>query len=325
MKSIEGAFLLFTIRSETVHDYAAIAAVHAETFTYSMNAGESLLVAALRARQDYDPELSLVAEREGRIVGHVLFTPMDVVIRGVHLRAVALAPAAVLAEAQRQGAGKALIREGLARAQKRGYACSLLLGHPDYYAKFGYQPRMWGRRSVQVPADSIPALPEHVKARRIRPDDTGGLSAIWTDWHADASLTVLPGDTLTGWMSPAASAVSYAVELDGRLAGYYRCNAVRREVYACAAADRESFDAICALLANAFGLQSGGALQLPSSPRLLGLIGGTVEEDICIGPEQMLAVLDHHCEALADYCAGVSSGSIIPGHVHWPVEFDVLS
>lgn len=57
-----------TIRAERPDDYYAIGAVHAETFDYGMCMGESLLVAALRGRYGYDAELSLVAEREGRVL-----------------------------------------------------------------------------------------------------------------------------------------------------------------------------------------------------------------------------------------------------------------
>ena len=81
-------------------------------------------------------ELSLVAERAGTIVGHVLFTRA----RAGEVDAVLLAPLAVSPEWQGRGVGSALAREGLARAVALGFGIALVLGHPDYYPRFGFEP-----------------------------------------------------------------------------------------------------------------------------------------------------------------------------------------
>ncbi len=80
------------------------------------------------------PELSLVAESEGRIVGHVLLGYVQLEAR----RVLELGPMSVLPELQRQGIGSALVEEALRRADERGEPLVLVLGHPWFYPRFGF-------------------------------------------------------------------------------------------------------------------------------------------------------------------------------------------
>ena len=95
---------------------------------------EADLVGALRA--DGDVALSLVAVADGAVAGHVLFSPM-----AAPFPALALAPVAVLPERQGRGIGGALIREGLARAEARGWRGVFVLGEPAYYRRFGFDAK----------------------------------------------------------------------------------------------------------------------------------------------------------------------------------------
>lgn len=90
----------------------------------------------LRKSEAFIPELSLVAEIDGKIVGQVLFSKIKV---GDTVQ-VALAPVSVLPEYQGKGIGGMLIKEGHSIAKNLGYEFSILLGHPTYYPKFGYLP-----------------------------------------------------------------------------------------------------------------------------------------------------------------------------------------
>jgi putative acetyltransferase len=81
---------------------------------------------------------SLVAELEKRIVGHILFSRMSIETDGGSIAAVALAPMAVLPEHQRRGIGGRLIRHGLDCLRQSGEHIVLVLGHPDYYPRFGF-------------------------------------------------------------------------------------------------------------------------------------------------------------------------------------------
>ncbi len=122
------------IRSETPADWVAVRAVHLAAFE---TPAEADLVERLRGRSF--PYLSLVADDKGLIVGHAMFTPM--LLPG-HPRArlLGLAPLAVLPDRQRCGVGAALLEAGLMQARDIGAGAVLVLGHPDYYPRFGFEP-----------------------------------------------------------------------------------------------------------------------------------------------------------------------------------------
>ena len=120
------------IRTETPDDYPSIRRVNEEAFG---GREEADLIEALRAEGSV--LLSLVAA-DADVVGHVLFSRMSVEDTGHAIPAVALAPVAVRPELQRRGIGKALIREGLARLHNAGERLVIVVGHPDYYPRFGF-------------------------------------------------------------------------------------------------------------------------------------------------------------------------------------------
>jgi putative acetyltransferase len=118
-----------TIRSETPADYPAIHAVNRSAFDQT---DEADLVDRLRAEGAV--LLSLVADQDSAILGHVLFTRMHV----ADTPAVALAPVAVEPAHQRQGIGAALIRRGLDVLRDAGERLVIVVGHPSYYPRFGF-------------------------------------------------------------------------------------------------------------------------------------------------------------------------------------------
>lgn len=124
------------IRSETNEDIGAIAEVTIAAFrTLEIsNHTERFIIEALRAAQALT--VSLVAEVGGRVVGHVAFSP--VTISDGTQNWYGLGPVSVLPECQRQGVGKALIHEGLSRLKRMDAGGSCLVGHPEYYKKFGF-------------------------------------------------------------------------------------------------------------------------------------------------------------------------------------------
>ncbi|MDP3584988.1 MAG: N-acetyltransferase [Thiobacillus sp.] len=124
------------IRNETAADVSAITEVTVaafETLEIS-NHTEQYIVAALRAAGVLT--VSLVAEVEGRVIGHIAFSP--VTISDGTQNWYGLGPVSVLPAYQRQGVGTALIREGLARLKAINAQGCCLVGHPDYYRKFGF-------------------------------------------------------------------------------------------------------------------------------------------------------------------------------------------
>jgi putative acetyltransferase len=84
--------------------------------------------------------VSLVAADAGRIVGHILFSPVSVKSSGADCSAVGLAPMAVLPNRQREGIGSFLVRRGLDECRRLGHERVVVLGYPEYYGRFGFLP-----------------------------------------------------------------------------------------------------------------------------------------------------------------------------------------
>ncbi len=125
------------IRDEMSADVGAIAEVTIAAFrTLEIsNHTEQFIIAALHAAKSLT--VSLVAEVDGRLVGHIAFSP--VTISDGTPNWYGLGPVSVLPEYQRQGIGKALIKEGLSRLKDLNAQGCCLVGHPEYYRKFGFE------------------------------------------------------------------------------------------------------------------------------------------------------------------------------------------
>lgn len=142
------------VRSERPSDVAAIREVNVVAFD---TPAEADLVDALRANGR--ARVSLVAELDDRIVGHILFSPMsfeepcDTVSLG-------LAPMAVVPDVQRSGFGTRLVLAGLERCSAIGCKAVFVLGHPAYYQRFGFVPasRFGIRSTYNVPDDVFMAM-----------------------------------------------------------------------------------------------------------------------------------------------------------------------
>lgn len=124
------------IRNETEADVDAIAEVTIAAFQplEISSHTEQFIVAALRAAKAL--AVSLVAECDGRVIGHIAFSP--IIVSDGTVGWYGLGPVSVLPQYQRQGVGKRLVREGLARLKAMGAAGCCLVGHPGYYRKFGF-------------------------------------------------------------------------------------------------------------------------------------------------------------------------------------------
>ncbi len=125
------------IRDETKADVAVITEVTVAAFETMeiSNHTEHFIIEALRSARALT--LSLVAEVDGRVVGHIAFSP--VAISDGTKNWYGLGPVSVLPKYQRRGIGKALIQEGLSRLRKLNAKGCCLVGHPQYYRKFGFE------------------------------------------------------------------------------------------------------------------------------------------------------------------------------------------
>jgi putative acetyltransferase len=127
--------MAFKIREQVRADDAAVRLVIASAFNQN---AEADLVEALIANGGVT--LALVALQDDEIVGHILFSPLEIITDGVVSTAQALAPLAVAPAMQGRGVGGALIKASLAQLQADGHALVFVWGHPDYYTRFGFHP-----------------------------------------------------------------------------------------------------------------------------------------------------------------------------------------
>ena len=144
------------IRQETEADQAGVRDVLVEAFGQP---NEADLVAARRKGSAFFPELSLVAEAGAAVVGHILFTRLHV--RGAEPKpGLALAPMGVRKSFQRLGIGGELVRAGLGAARQRREPFVVVLGHPDYYPRFGFErASRWGiKAAFEVPDEALMAI-----------------------------------------------------------------------------------------------------------------------------------------------------------------------
>jgi putative acetyltransferase len=125
---------LAMLRPEATEDHAAVRRLHERAFAPSDE--EARLVDALRGMGDLVPELSLVAIEDGEVVGHIAFSHAR--LESGHA-VLALAPMGVLPERQRRGVGSGLVRESLRRAARTEASLVVVVGHPEYYPRFGFE------------------------------------------------------------------------------------------------------------------------------------------------------------------------------------------
>ena len=133
-KMLQNHMPALLIREEQPDDVEAIRVVNRQAFETHVEAD---LVD--RLRETCAERLSLVALRSDAVVGHILFTPALAQAGERSIKGMGLAPMAVLPNYQRQGIGTALVRRGLDMVREAGYPFVIVLGHPSYYPRFGFE------------------------------------------------------------------------------------------------------------------------------------------------------------------------------------------
>ena len=138
-----------SLRGEVPADYDAIHELVRLAFN---DEATPELVRRIRASANYLPELSLVADIAGEVVGHVMFSHLELDDGATDHRVLTLSPVSVLPPAQRQGVGSALIRAGIQRADEQGEPLIVLEGSPAFYPRFGFEPAKVYGITIHLPS-----------------------------------------------------------------------------------------------------------------------------------------------------------------------------
>lgn len=143
-----------TIREERRDDYKKTEAAVQQAFeneTFS-DKQEHFLVSRIRKSEEFVPELSLVAtDPAGSIIGHILLSKIKIIDGERTAESLALAPVSVIPRYQNQRIGSRLIETALEKAKALGFRSAIVLGHKDYYPKFGFKPAISWR--IRAPFD----------------------------------------------------------------------------------------------------------------------------------------------------------------------------
>lgn len=164
------------IRPEISADYPSIYSVN--RLAFRGRDAEPALVRAIQESNDFDPRLSLVADLNEQVVGHILFSPIKIQSSNRTRLALALAPMAVIPEHQGKGIGSLLVREGLEAARAAGHTIVIVLGHPDFYPRFGFSAELakplicpWGDcGEAWMALELVPSALDHVAGKVIYPE-----------------------------------------------------------------------------------------------------------------------------------------------------------
>ena len=163
------------IRKETAADHVAVFTLIEEAFRTEefSDHQEQFLVERLRNSAAFIPELSLVAEKQGEVVGHILLTRIEIIEGDAFHASLALAPVSVHPDHQGQGIGTMLIEQAHLAAREQGHDSIVLLGHAEYYPRFGYVPAH--NFDIRLPFE---APPENCMVLELQPGALTGVSGL---------------------------------------------------------------------------------------------------------------------------------------------------
>lgn len=304
----KGHHLIMQIRPETAADYAAIADIHIQAF--DNRSAEAAIVALLRQRPSYDPELSLVAEIDGRVVGHVLFTPCTIMLNSRELRVVMLAPIGIHPDFQKQGIGGKMIVAGHDIAREKGFPLSFLIGHTSYYPRFGYQTKAFGSSSIEIQVSDLAEHDLESRSLEIRSPlagDIPALTALWQHEESAINYTIQPEAHLVDWLTahPRMQATVYLK--NDEIVGYSRGNAESVQMFL--AKNHDAAQAMAKMIAG-----ENGTLKLSLHPHSASFGAFNSEAETRVWEAAMVC-------PLIDNAPRPTEDSLV-GRPLWPSAFD---
>lgn len=313
-----------TIRHEEIRDYNKIAEINALAFSNDNYVGEVAFIDVLRHGKDFNKELSLVAEIDNEIVGHVLFYPYKMMINGEVIPAVCLGPIGVHPKYQKLGIGGKLIEEGHMIAKNKGYKLSFLFGHPSYYSRFGYIKNMFGYSKIKVNRNNIETITGQIVERAVTYEDIKALISMWKDCYGNIDLSLCPTDSLLNWITHSQLIKTSVITINGETKGYLRYNINNiNDMKMFLAKDKDSTHKILSYIKD---ITNDETIDLPIHPNseiVKWLKGLEYKSNLQTWDAGMIKVLDKNDENILEYCNEVKSNIRKPGHIILPPSADI--
>lgn len=319
------------IRGERPTDYNEIANLSYNSFINWHNTeykSEPIITAALRHNQYYDPELSIVAELDNKIVGHAFFSTFPYIVMGEPRKGVYLAPLSVDIHMQKQGIGGALIEAGHDIARNKGISLALLCGHKDYYPRFGYENEMFALSGTKlfICVDHINV--DGISERQVKSSDLQWIKDVWKDIHGNNRLALYPGDNISQWFNHSLIYRSSVLVKGDRVLGYIRYrNTYPIEVKEILPIDGNGAEMLAYVMKNKFKKVAGEILLSLCFEDAWRIFEGSqnikLEEQIKTNASLMLKVLDEKDEVLKQYCREAVLSEKNLGVIAFPTVLDI--
>ena len=313
------------VRKEKYEDYKMIAEINALAFSSNGYIGEVALVDSLRHCDAFDRELSLVAEINSKVVGHVLFYPFETVINNRRVKTVYLAPIAIHPDYQNCGIGSILINEGHRIAKEKGYKFAFLHGHAKYYPRFGYKTHMFGDCSIEILNSSINIEPALIEEREVSLNDIEILIDMWKSWYGNLDLALIPGNSILNWISHTVKVKTSVITINGAVKGYLRYDGSNPgDIRMFLAKDRESAEQLVKYIANKLNYEENIRLPIHQDSLAISMLSG-VEYKVNIQKWDagMIKILDEECKEIIEYCDEVLAEKRKPGIIIFIPSYDM--
>jgi len=302
------------LRSETLGDEDAIDIVNCVAFG---EMDEANLVQLLRTYYPaFDRRYSITAWDGEQLVGHALFNPAEMRLMGQTVKALAVAPIAVLPEWQRKGIGGELLRFGHELGRRDGFRLTFLLGHPEYYPRHGYQP-CFGFAKVTIDTENLPEPSTSFQRLPVRISDVPWLVERCTAEWSEVDFSWLWGMNLSEWTIPFVNAMVWWTE-DGRRAAYTLAKSggwPKESKWKVILAEDPvlALEVISTIKPNTLEHHPSGWL----AKNVLDLEWGTVEAKV----SRAAMACELEAGILRPYLQGLESGERLPGFCNWPLPF----
>jgi hypothetical protein len=242
----------------------------------------------------------------------VLFNPIDVYLNGDIIRVINLSPLGVHPDFHGQGIGSRLVTEGHQVIAAKGYDCSILLGHPPYYPRFGYRTKSYGASSVTVASQSLAAIPLETAAPV--PDDIVVLAKLHHMNECNVNLSFVPEMSFVEWLSPNPMFACTVYRHTGEIVGYTR--GTREDLRLFLARDAEMARGIAKHLAG-----DAAEITLPLHPNSLCANAFDAQPTVNAWDAAMICPL-HADSRIWGYLNDIENGGLI-GRIVWSSVFDV--